>query len=92
MVCSVLPSLRQPESIHPSYYFSSQTFINQAQADVENLVKAFQSQTTHHQSQGPFLTFKSCYLRLGWSYIHLSVVDPALRSDWFKSIIRLFLS
>ncbi|KAA1101687.1 hypothetical protein PGT21_027716 [Puccinia graminis f. sp. tritici] len=112
-----LPSLRQPESISPQFYFTSQSFINRAQSDIDHLLTTWQDSVkalpTHHNKQqqhyyhhhttnninnnqhkrlGPFLKFKSIYSRLGWIYIHLSVVDPALRKDWFNTLTRLFLN
>lgn len=105
-----LPSLRQPESISPQFYFTSQSFIDRAQTDIDSLLSAWitsaksnqqQHQLKHHHHPlpnsnqkrlGPFLKFKSIYSRLGWIYIHLSVVDPALRRHWFNTLIRLFLN
>jgi hypothetical protein len=120
-----LPSLRQPESISPQFYFTSQSFISKAQSDIDNLLNTWQDSVKalatqpkqhhhHHQPHyyhhyttsninnnhnsnqqkrlGPFLKFKSIYSRLGWIYIHLSVVDPALRKDWFNTLTRLFLN
>ncbi|MBW0463449.1 hypothetical protein O181_003164 [Austropuccinia psidii MF-1] len=88
-----LPSLRQPESISPQFYFTSQSFISKAQTDVDALLDSWVDAAINQQSSklGPFLKFKSIYSRLGWTYIHLSVVDPALRKFWFNSIVRLFL-
>ncbi|WAR55559.1 hypothetical protein PtB15_6B300 [Puccinia triticina] len=108
-----LPSLRQPESISPQFYFTSQPFIARAQADIDSLLAAWQDAVralpTHHhhplpyyhpQSQpssaqkklGPFLKFKAIYARLGWIYIHLAVVDPALRRHCFNTLARLLLA
>ncbi|KNZ59763.1 hypothetical protein VP01_1666g2 [Puccinia sorghi] len=91
-----LPSLRQPESITPQFYFSSQSFVAKAQADIDNLLNTWQQSITatalKKQQQGPFLRFKSIYAKLGWIYIHLAVIDPALRKHWFNSLTRLFLN
>jgi hypothetical protein len=95
-----LPSLRQPESISPQFYFSSQSFVGKAQTDIETLVgtwaqavKALPTGTHYHKKQpGPFLKFKAIYARLGWIYIHLAVVDPALRKPWFSTLARLLLA
>ncbi|KAI9631582.1 hypothetical protein KEM48_014233 [Puccinia striiformis f. sp. tritici PST-130] len=90
------PSLRQPESISPEFYFSSQAFITKAQADINQLLNTWQdsvrSLPPHKKVLGPFLKFKSIYTRLGWIYIHLSVVDPALRKHWFSTLSRLLIN
>ncbi|KAG0150903.1 hypothetical protein CROQUDRAFT_37498 [Cronartium quercuum f. sp. fusiforme G11] len=91
MTVFALPSLRQPESISPEFYFTSEPFIAHARSDIDHLLNHYHHQLINKPTNGPFLTFKSIYLNLGWSYIHLAVVDPALRKQWFNSIVRIFL-
>lgn len=39
----------------------------------------------------PFKTFKEVYAQKGWTLVHLAVVDPALRKEWFDTLTRLIL-
>lgn len=119
------PSLQPPEAIKPSAYFSSETFLTSAAADVLNLLEAYEAAQLQvarevaaagpeetedgdakksakgkgkaHDGEGketvpsPFVTFKQVYERKGWALVHLAVVDPALRKEWFDSLTRLIL-
>ncbi|EGG03327.1 uncharacterized protein MELLADRAFT_117365 [Melampsora larici-populina 98AG31] len=91
MTISALPSLRQPESIHPEFYYTSDSFIIKIKHDINLLISTFKSSSSTSSSLGPFLNFKSIYKHLGWNLIHLSVIDSSLRKVWFNTIIRLFL-
>ncbi|KAI9626191.1 hypothetical protein H4Q26_015941 [Puccinia striiformis f. sp. tritici PST-130] len=90
------PSLRQPESISPEFYFSSQAFIKKAQADINQLLNTWQdsvrSLPPHKKVLGPFLKFKSIYTQSRRIYIHLSAVNPALRKHWFSTLSRLLIN
>jgi hypothetical protein len=45
------------------------------------------------RNSSPFQVFKSIWIRLGWSKIHLfGTVDGPLRKPWSESVFRAFLS
>ncbi|KAL5519211.1 hypothetical protein ACEPAH_894 [Sanghuangporus vaninii] len=89
-------------SIQPTY-FTSSLFVDALRADVRELERLF-SRTYHAQldelveSKGantktlePFMLFKQLWLRLGWQWLHLKVLEPRARETFLNAVLRVFL-
>lgn len=95
------PSTLPGECIQRKLYYCSDSWTNLVHHDVDALLRGFsevyQEQFVDAVYQGkkfksPFEVFKSKYIELGWSNVHLlGVMDGPMRKDWCESVMKAFL-
>jgi hypothetical protein len=73
-------------------WFRSEPFIEDARADVAELLATFEvAWEARPQGQSPFQVFRQAWRQQGWDRVHLAIVDATLRPDWIDSMARLML-
>ncbi|KAH9811776.1 hypothetical protein DFH28DRAFT_421034 [Melampsora americana] len=87
MTISALPSLRQPESIDPKFYFTSDSFLNKIKHDINLLISNFKSRSTSSSSSS-----SSSIISLVWfdTIIRLFLDYLKVENDPFEQIAALF--
>ncbi|THH10168.1 hypothetical protein EW145_g1521 [Phellinidium pouzarii] len=80
------PSSAAPrgEAIMQPSYFTSSLFVDALRADVQELARAYSddyyrltsSTSTSAEALRPFVLFKGVWIRQGWQWLHLKVLEP----------------
>lgn len=79
--------------VQPAYYTSS-LFVDPLREDINALVDAYvkeYNQAKEEPEVKPFGIFKDVWRRLGWSLLHLKVLDPRGRETFLNVVLRLFI-
>ena len=76
-----------PSCLQPSY-FTSAVFTSSASEDVGKLLSEFGSVV--YLSSQPFTTFKELWMRQGWHFAHIFVIEAPTRDTYIKTMFRLF--
>ena len=88
------------EATIQSAYFTSSLFVDALRADVQELGQTFTAEyaarahnenTAQSSNLEPFRLFKSIWLRSGWQWLHLKVLEPRARETFVDVVLRVFL-
>jgi hypothetical protein len=96
-MASSTPTIYPGPSPLPGYtvqplWFRSEPFIEDARADVDDMLAAFEAAwETRPQDQSPFQVFRQAWRQQGWDRVHLAIVDATLRPEWIDSMAKLML-
>ena len=76
-----------PSCLQPSY-FTSAVFTSSAREDLVKLLSEFGSVV--YLSSQPFTTFKELWIRQGWHFAHVFIIEAPTRDMYISSMFRLF--
>lgn len=87
-------------TIQPAY-FTSSLFVDALRQDVLELGQAFSAEylacrssskaNGEHHGLKPFDLFKSIWIRDGWKWLHLKVLEPRARETFVDVVLRILL-
>ena len=76
-----------PSCLQPSY-FTSAVFTSSAREDLVKLLSEFGSVV--YLSSQPFTTFKELWIRQGWHFAHVFIIEAPTRDTYINTMFRLF--
>lgn len=87
---SLIPSVKATSgsTLHRSY-FTSELFVTAAREDIATLLSTFDHLVEDEPE--PFTIFKQVWLKEGWEYVHLYILEPSARDEYLKTMFRLFV-